>query len=214
MRIAVPPADRSVLLEGIRWETFLDVLEDLGDHRAARVAYDRGRLEIMSPSRGHERVGELLGIFVRVLTEELGLEIGGAGSTTLLREDLERGVEPDRCFYITREAAVRTQDELDLGRDPPPDLAIEVDITRKSLDRLEIYAALGVPEVWRYENGVLLIYQLREGGYVEVNTSSFFPAIPLGGLTRFLERRQEMGENRLVAEFRAWVRAQTSGPSR
>jgi Uma2 family endonuclease len=163
----------------------------------------------MSPSRRHERIKVLLGRLFEVLTEELGMEILAVGSTTLMRVDLERGLEPDASYYLSNEAEIRGRTDLDLHEDPPPDLAIEVDVTRKSLDRLTIYAALGVPEVWRYKEGAIEIYQLREGkGYITTESSSLLPEFPVGELAMFLDLENRMGDNQRVATFRAWVRNQ------
>lgn len=206
MRIVRPPVDGSFLQENVSWTAFLGVLEELGDERGRTLAYDRGTLEIMSPSKRHERIRELLGRFVELLAEEMEIDIQATGSTTLLREDLERGVESDKCFYVGNEGAVRGKDDLDLQRDPPPDLAIEVYITRKSLDRFKIYAAMGVPEAWRYRDGALELFQLREGHYIQIAESSLFPGVPVGELARFLELRSHMSDTSLARALRAWVR--------
>ncbi len=209
MRIVLPSANERILLREVSWASFLKILEDLGDHRSGRVAYDRGTLELMSPSPRHERIKILLSRFLEALTEELHIEIQGVGSTTLLREDIQRGLEPDTSYYITNEVQVRGRTDMDLGRDPPPDLAVEVDVTRKSLDRFPIYAALGVPEVWRYREGVLEIYQLRQGGqYENTEGSTLFPGFPVREIARFLDLKEPIDDNRRVAMFRAWVRAQ------
>src|SRR5262249_518426 len=139
-----------VVLSGVRWHTYEALLHDLGG-RHIRLTYDRGNLEIMAPLFRHERYADVLAELVKALARAAKRRTGGAGSTTFRREDLERGLEPDRCFYIDNLVAVAGKLELDPAHDPPPDLAIEVDIWSSSLNRLEIYAALGVPEVWRYD---------------------------------------------------------------
>jgi Uma2 family endonuclease len=163
----------------------------------------------MSVSRRHDKLSRLLGRFVVVLTEELNLPLDSAGSTTLEREDVDRAIEPDECFYIHNEALIRDRDELDLSTDPPPDLGIEVDISRSSLDRLEIYAKLRIPEVWRCDDERLRVYRRRRTGrYEEVERSRYFPKLNPNDLVTFLRRRGEVDENSLVKEFRAWVRDQ------
>ena len=139
-------------LENIRWQTYLMLLEDLDD-RHIRLTYDHGRLEIMAPSYRHESFSFLVAQIIVVLAEELEIPFIAAKSTTFKRQDLERGLEPDECFYFKSSALIRGKTELDLMEDPPPDLAIEVEITQNVLDRISIYAALGVPEIWRMQEG-------------------------------------------------------------
>jgi Uma2 family endonuclease len=206
MRITLPPAGGTLVVEKVPRAEFLTFLEDLGDNRGSRVAYDRGRLEIVCPSPLQESVKSLLGRFVEVLSEELDIEICAAGSTTLVRKDIARGVESDECFFIRHEARVRGRHDLDLSRDPPPDLAIEVDVTRKSLDRFSIYAVIGVPEVWRHEGGRVEACALRDGEYELVRESLSFPGLAVAELTRFLELRATMGDTAIARRFRAWVR--------
>ncbi|MFE1744510.1 Uma2 family endonuclease [Coleofasciculus sp. H7-2] len=146
----VPPEVR-VILTGVTWQTFKALLADLGSDRACRLAYDQGILEIMVPYQEHEESKILIAEIVTALADELEIEIIQLGSLTLEREDLTRAVEPDTCFYIQNEALVRGK-KIDLQTDPPPDLVVEVDYTSPSLNKFQIYASLGVPEFWRYEN--------------------------------------------------------------
>ena len=143
------PATQRAILQGIRWQTYQALLNDLGDHRAARLTYTQGILEIAMPSKLHEIVNRLMARIVTTLTEELELEIVDAGSTTLDREDLQHGAEPDTCFYIQNAARLQGLDP-DIPDDLPPDLVLEIDITSSSTQRLKTYQKLGVPEVWQY----------------------------------------------------------------
>ena len=143
---------------------------------------------------------------VEATTEELGLEIYSLGSTTWSREDLKRGLEPDECYYIQSEARVRGKTRIDLTIDPPPDLAIEIDITSPSLDRLSIYASLGVPEVWRFDGTQLWIYVLQPDGYGIQDRSTVLPVLDRTKLLDILGRRTQLGENALIRELRRWVR--------
>ena len=196
------------LLRDADWRTYKDILEALGD-RPVRLTYDRGRLEFITLSHRHERSSELLGLFVHVLTEELIRPIQSGGSTTFNREDLDRGLEPDKCFYLENEPKVRDKDELDLNVDPTPDLALEIDISLSSLNRMGIYAAIRVPEVWRYDGQKIRVYQLSaDGQYVETERSLHFPFLPMREVEAFLMRRTQMDETSLVRLFRAWVREQ------
>jgi Uma2 family endonuclease len=215
--MAVTPAEASVepdviqervVLNHIQWSTYEQLLEDLGDDRCRHV-YDRGTLEIMALSQDHERIRCVLGRLLEALTEELGLAILSLGSTTMRRRDLQRGIEPDECYYIQNEGQVRRKRKISWRKDPPPDLAIEVDITRSSLRRMEVHAALGVPEIWRWDGARLLIYWLGENGqYTESSRSRAIPDLDVGSeLTHLVEQRYRKDENSLVRECRDWVRA-------
>ena len=140
-----------VLLKNISWQTYRSLIKDFEQQPAMRLTYDRGLLEIRMPLDPHETYKKLLGRFVEALTEELGIETRSLGSRTCTREDLARGLEPDQCYYIQNESAVWNKEQIDLRQDPPPDLVIEIDITSSSINRLDIYADIGVPEVWRYD---------------------------------------------------------------
>jgi Uma2 family endonuclease len=125
---------------------------------------------------------------------------------TLKRKATNRGIEPDNCYYIQTEPTVRGRQELDLETDPPPDLAIEIDITSSSVNKPGIYSALGVPELWRYNGRVLKFYQLIEGQYVECEFSSAFPLVSIAEMSRFIEQSQTIGEIALLKSFRDWVK--------
>jgi len=201
-------SDEPLLLTGIRWKTYESLLEDIGN-RHIRLTYDRGNLEIMAPLYRHGISTEWLGQLVEVLAEELNTPYCSAGSTTFRRKDLKRGLEPDKCFYFANEIRVRGLEKIDLTRDPPPDLAIEVDVTSSSINRMAIYAALGVPEVWRWREGTLLVYQLQaDGTYATVQASPTFPMIPIAGLAEFVEQANVVDQLTLKRAFRAWVREQ------
>jgi Uma2 family endonuclease len=202
------PAEERIYLENIRWQTYLALLVDLGEHRG-RLTYDHGRLEIVSPSKKHENLKRLLGRLIEAFTEELDIKIQSVSSTTLNREDLQRGVEADECYYVEHEATVREQEEIDLTRDPPPDLVVEVEVSRRLIPRIPIYAAMGIPEIWRYDGKTLRVSRLdsASGQYVEVKASKVFPMLPPLEVARFLEQRGSVDETQLVRSFRSWVRS-------
>ncbi len=200
------PAEQRTVLRNISWQTFETLLKETGEDRGSRFAYDCGTLEIMTPLFGHENPKSNLGNFIIALAEELEIEIKSAGSTTLKRKIKNRGIEPDNCYYIQNELAVRGKQELDLETDPPPDLAIEIDITSSSVNKLGIYSTLGIPELWRYNGRVLKFYQLAEGQYVECNFSLAFPIVSVTEMSRFIEQSKTSGEIALLKSFRAWVR--------
>ena len=202
---ALVPEQRVVVHE-LDWNRYRKIADAMGDAHV-RLTYNEGSLEFMTLSHGHERCSNLIGRFIEALTEELDLPIQSGGSTTLNREDLDRAAEPDQCFYIDNEPLVRGKDEIDLAIDPPPDLVVEVDITRSSRARMKIYSAMRIPEVWRYDGAVLRVLQLEDAGeYLEVAESRFFPGISPLKVSEFLSQRTQMDANRLVRGFRQWVR--------
>ena len=197
-----------ILLKNISWKTYESLLNELGEHGGIRLTYDRGTLEIMTPLAPHEGSKKILGRFVESVSEELNIEIRSLGSLTCRREDLARGLEPDQCYYIQNENVVWDKEQIDLNQDPPPDLVVEIDVTSSSIDRLSLYASLGVPEVWRYDGNRLIIYQLEAEEYVERDVSPTFPFLSQVEMLRFLELRRTTKENALLRLFREWVRTQ------
>ncbi len=202
-----PPilSSQRILLEGVSWTTYQTVLAELGDHRSARLAYDRGLLEITIPSDFDETRTKLLERMIEALTEELDLPIKGFRSTTLNREDLSQGAEPDSCYYIQNAGKIQGR-SLDLERDPPPDLILEVDISSPSKKRMAIYAQIGTPEIWRYVKGGVKIYGLEEGGYVLQESSPSFSFVSAARINGFLADADAQDENALVRAWRKWIR--------
>ena len=201
------PSGQRVLLKDVSWQEFEAILSELGEHRAARVAYDNGILEIMTPLPEHERNQETISDLVKALLEELDIEFLPLGSTTFKNQLMSKGIEPDNCFYIQNEAAVRVKDRLDLTVDPPPDLALEIDVTSRT--HPNIYEALKVPELWRFEKGKLQINVLQEGKYVELTFSPTFPNFPLSqAIPEYLLQCKTVGRNKNMRAFRSWVREQ------
>jgi len=195
-----------LVLYGIDWKTYLRLVRAFAERPSIRLTYDRGVLEIMSPLLEHDTDGDFLGVLARILTEELNLPIMGGGSTTLRRRRKRRGLEPDRCYWIANESKMRGKRAFDPHVDPPPDLAIEIDVTNSSLDRMDIYAALKVPEVWRLDNQALTFHVLGpDGHYCQVPQSQVFPGLMPTDLVRFLNLRTQMDENAVIRQFRAWV---------
>ncbi len=202
---AIPTMSESrILLRGIRWETYERLLDDA---EQARLTYDRGDLEIMTPSRRHEAWKKLASRMIEAMTEELEVPISSGGSTTLVHPDLERGIEPDECYWVQNEARVRGNLDLDLLIDPAPDLVLEAEASRSILDRIDILASLGVGEVWRYDGERLVIHVLGEdGSYRESPTSACFPWLHLEPFTRHLKRAGDTDETTWIRAFRVWVR--------
>jgi Uma2 family endonuclease len=202
------PSGQRVVLRNVSWEEFEVILQEMGDHRTARVAYYDGLLEIMSPSPEHEYFKETIGDAVKDMAETLELDYESYGSTTWRRQAKQAGLEPDNCFYFQNEARVRGKLQFDLNQDPPPDLALEIDITSQSLERFPIYARLGVPELWCYDAELLRMYHLQNGHYVEVEQSAIFPQLNIGTLPQLIEAHRSTGRLALRRSVRAWVREQ------
>ncbi|HBL11214.1 MAG TPA: hypothetical protein DD379_07370 [Cyanobacteria bacterium UBA11162] len=195
-----------VTLRGVSWQTYKALMADVGDDRAWRIAYDRGVLEIRMPLQKHEVPKILIGNFVTAIADELEIEIMELGALTLERKDLTCAVEPDTCFYIENESTVRGKDEINLPDDPPPDLVVESDYTSSSLNKFTLYASLGVPELWRYRNNTLEVYQLREGKYERSEQSAIFSFLPIAEVPGFIEQSKTMGQRAAVRLFRQRIR--------
>ena len=210
MVVTLQRADR-VVLTNISWEQFENLLTNLGDQRAAHIAYDNGSLEIMTPLPEQEHFKEVLGDAVKDIADELDLDYESYGSTTWRKRAKMAGVEPDNCFYFQNEAVVRGRLDLDLSQgDPPPDLALEIDLTSKSLDRFPIYARLDVPEIWCYDQGKLKIYHLQADKYVTAETSLALPNLPIKHLPQIIEDHRSQGRRVIRQAIRHWVREQKS----
>jgi Uma2 family endonuclease len=203
---AQAPSEQRFLLRAVDWKTYRAISRAL-EGRHLRLTYDRGNLEFMTISSTHGNYSRLLGRLIFVLAEEYGLPISSFGDMTCDREDLDRGAEPDECFYLENEPRIRGREEIDLTTDPPPELIVEIDISRSSRNRLSIYAAMGVPEVWQFNGETLRVHQRgADGQYAVSDHSRHFPSLPVGELSAFLHRRTQMDEVSLVRSFRAWVR--------
>lgn len=208
-------AEQRLILHNISWNAYETILEALDEHRSAHLTYDRGRLEIMVPLEPHESASDLIGLFIRILAEELDVNLKSLRSTTLKRADLERSPEADNCYYIQNEPLVRGK-IVDLNFDPPPDLVVEVEITHSDIDKLDLYARIGILEFWRYDGRCLQIYELREGKYRETETSPAFPHTWLTPktLSDFISQCQKQGETQSSKAFRKWVQQQERTRSR
>lgn len=203
-QIDVLPGQR-VILRNVNWNQFEAILTELGEQRSTRLAYSRGMLEIMAPLPEHEQTKIVIADLLKVLLDELDMDWEPLGSTTFKREDMQAGIEPDDCFYIQNHALMIGRTRIDLNIDPPPDLAIEIDVTSKT--QLSAYEALQVPEIWRYQNRELQISVLHEGKYVETQTSSTFPGFPvIEGISRFPEMSRSAGTRPALKAFRQWIR--------
>jgi Uma2 family endonuclease len=201
-----PSLTDHAVLHGVSWDDYEKILSEIGNG-PTRVTYFEGSIEIMPPLPLHERPSRAIGRLVEELTLEMGLPVATFGSTTFRRREEESGLEPDECFYIQNEAVVRDMTRFNPAKHPPPDLAIEVDITRRSIPREPIYARLKVAEIWRYDGQRLAIRLLSaDGTYREVAKSVVFPFLPMDQLVKFVHRMLAEEQNAAFREFRKWVR--------
>jgi len=199
------PIGGKLFLSDVSWDEYEELLEELDGKRHVRISYDNGRMEIMTLSPEHEMPASLFGYLIQVLTEELDLEFVSIRSTTLRRKSRLQGKEPDDCFYIGDLTRILGKKRLDIDYDSPPDLAIEVDVTSSTIDKMAIYAGLGVPEVWRYDNYEVEFHQLAGKGYRQVQASVRFPFLPPSVVTDHLHIGYAQGINTMRRAFREWV---------
>ncbi len=210
MTSVLNPTEQKVIIENVSWQTYERLLADLADRSAPRLTYDCGVLEIMSPTPRHEELNRNLALIVTILAAALGLDVRNLGSTTFRREDLGRGFEPDSCFYIEHEAAVRGKAKIDLSQDPPPDLVIAIDITSGSLDKFPLYGQVGVPEIWRYDGHRLTIFHLLNDEYQASESSRAFRGITAADLAHLLQESLNQPSTQWIRSLQDWANRQKS----
>ena len=197
-----PIGEQRVVLRGLSWNAYLQILDSLPESRGARLTFDDGVLEITVPSELHEFSGRLIERFISTLVELMGLRMKTMGSTTMNYPHLKKGAEPDNAYYIQNQPLVKGRD-VDFSQDPPPDLVVEVDITHTDIAKNRFYSSLGVLEFWRFDEKVWRVYQLQEWVYIEVEVSPTFPQVPKDRLYAFLEEAKE-DEIEAVRSLRTW----------
>ena len=204
------PEQRTVLNQ-VSWQTFINLLDDLGDNRVIRLYYDQGVLEIMTPLGEHENNNRFIECLIGVIADELNLNLKRFGSLTLKREELLKGAEPDSCYYLENEPLVRHKQNINLESDPPPDLVLEIDMTSSSLDKQTIYAAFEIPELWRYNGQELEVFVLDKTtqSYQNSIQSLHFPWLPLEVIPQYIRQSLRDGETATLKSFRTWVRKLT-----
>lgn len=196
---------QQILLDRVSWQQFESILAELGERRAARISYSNGLLEIMVPLPEHEKAKEIIGDIVKILLTDRGIDYDALGSTTLKSEKMIQGVEPDACFYIQNQSFSLGKNRLDLSIAPPPDLAIEIDLTSRT--QLDNYRSLGVPELWRYDKQGLQIYLLQGGEYVKSFVSPTFSNLPIVELVNNCVRQsRSIGSSQAIKEVRNWIK--------
>jgi Uma2 family endonuclease len=206
MPVVLSPPEQRVILKGVSWETYERLLAEHQESSGTRFTYNCGFLEIVVLSARHEKPNRTLALLVEVLAEEMQLNIERLGSTTFKRRDLLKGFEPDSCFYIQHADAISGKENIDLSVDPPPDLVIEIDITSPSLDKLPIYAAVGVPEVWRYDGEQVTIYRLEGESYGTEARSAVLPPLTGEVATNFLDESTQLKSTVWLRRVREWAR--------
>jgi Uma2 family endonuclease len=211
MATVVSLPEQRIVLDNITWDVYEQLLATHRDCSVPRFTYDRGRLEIMSPSAEHEELKHMVALFVEVIAEEMHINVRGLGSTTFRREDLQRGFEPDACFYVQSATRIRGKTELDLTIDPPPDVVTEVDLTNPSLPKFSIFAQLGVPEVWRYDGRRWQIFQLVDEEYVTQVQSTAFPGLTAEVMTVLLGESRSPERLVWLRRVRTWMREPRTG---
>lgn len=205
--IAHLPAGGTLTFQHVPWRQYEALLEDVGERYHVRVYYDRGCVEVMKPPLLHAWHQAFISQLMHVLTDELGGDLTALGSSTFKYEGWLQALEPDACFYVQNAARVIGIKRFDPSMPPPPpDIAVEIDITSESLNRFHTYARLGVPEIWRYDQRQVEIYHLTETGYVQAAASRAFPFLTAAVLLQFLERSQTEGQSATLRAFRAWVK--------
>lgn len=199
------------LLCDVPWESYIAISDALPDRPALRITYDRGSLEFRTTSQQHGIYNKRLARLVETAAEECDVPIKPGGNTTFRREDLERGLEPDDCFWIAHEAQMRTREEWDPVKDPPPDLVLEIEISRSAINRLRLYASLGVAEVWRCDGDTIRVHVLQpDGSYLPSDASPTFPGIPPAEVMAFVRAKESVGYLGMVRAFQEWVRQRKS----
>lgn len=202
---AAPRGDEGrIVLMDVSWDQYETLLDLFKDH-PLRLTYDRGTLELMTPLSIHERYKMLIGRMIDVMTLEWGIRIVAVGSTTFRSEQASRGIEPDQCYYLANIDGVADWARVDLAVDPPPDLAVEVDVTSDSALRLGIHAGLKIPEVWRFDGVRLQVLRLEGDAYRPVAASVVLPSAPIAEMTRFLARYNMGDDTAWTLEFRDWL---------
>jgi Uma2 family endonuclease len=211
-RPASPPGteedqEQCFLIDDVSWDSYLAIGNALQDRPGLRLTYDQGRLELMSTSPRHEFYKKRLSRLLDVLAEELNQPTISAGNMTFQKQALARGIEADDCYWVQHEPQMRGKLEWDPEVDPPPDLAVEIEISRTVLSRLAIYAAFKIAEVWRFNGTMLQVLRLQpDGTYQQISESICFPQIPIDEITRFLSLDGSNDNLTVIREFRQWIK--------
>ena len=208
------PEDASVTFRDVTWDEYEELLEQVGEAPGLRISYDNGSLQVMTISAEHEKYAQFINSLIAGIRLRLRMNILAFGSATIRKRKRRKGNEPDACFYVQSASLIGNRVQLDFESDPPPDIAVEIDVHHDSRSKFPIYAALGVPEIWRYDGEEMTIYHLGEDAtehesmYVEQETSAALPMLSAQLLTEMLERMRRDGELSALLAFDGWLQSQ------
>jgi Uma2 family endonuclease len=201
------PEDTEVIFHGATWEEYEELLDQVGEAAGLRISFNDGTLKVMSLSSEHEKYVRFIEGLIVAIKLRLRINIVSFGSTTMSKRRKSKGNEPDACFYVQTAAVIGNRIELDFSIDPPPDVVLEVDIHHDSKGNDAIYAALGVPEIWRYDEWAMTIYHLQEGEYVVAEASRALPMLNGEILTEYMNRMLRDGEFEALLAFDGWLQS-------
>ena len=213
MRDVLSLPEQRVVLHNVSWETYERLLAEHIDCSSPRFTFDHGELEIVTLSAEHERYSRRIADLIGALADEMDVEAEDLGSTTYKRQELERGFEPDSCFYVQNIERVLGKDRIDLAVDPPPDLVVEVDITSPSISKLPMFAEFGIPEVWRFDGERLSMLPLSHGAYQETDNSEVFSGVSAKAISQLMAQVKSLGRTGWLRLVRVWAREQYSKSS-
>ena len=201
------PPDTSVVFHNVSWEEYEELLDQVGDANWLRISFNDGTLKVMSPSSFHEKYADFIKSMVTVVMLRLRINILFFGSTTIRKRKKSKGKEPDACFYVQTADVIGHRINLDFAVDPPPDVVVEIDIHHDSIDSFQLYSALGVPEIWRYDGQEMTIYHLRQDEYQIAEASSALPMLTGSILADYLARMRQDGEFAAIIAFDEWLQS-------
>ena len=212
--VAQLPEDASVTFHDVSWDEYEELLEQVGEAPGLRVSYDNGSLHVMTISAEHEKYSEFIKSLIAGLRLRLQINILAFGSATMRKPRRSAGHEPDASFYVQTAPLIGNKIQLDFETDPPPDIVVEVDVHHDSRPRFRVYAALGVPEIWRYDGKAVTMYYLateaqdgEPSKYLERNTSIALPMLTAQVLTEMLDRMRKDGELSALLAFDEWLQS-------
>ncbi len=204
------PDDTVITFHNVGWEEYEDLLEQVGEASGLRISFDDGTLKVMTLSSEHEKYERFLEKLLTAIVLRLRINILSFGSATMRKRNKHKGNEPDACFYVQTADAIGNRLHIDFEIDPPPDIAVEVDVHHDSRDKFSIYAGLGVPELWRFDGQTMIIYVLERDRYEEVIASRALPMLTSQILTEVLTSLPDKGEFQALAAFDEWLKSQQS----
>jgi len=201
------PAGATLVFEDVSWDEYEELLEEMEGRPGWRVTYDEGKLQIISPKSGHEEYKRFIERLIDAVSDEFDINVEPRGSTTWKRKP-DKGAEGDTCYYVANAESIIGKRDIDIAKDPPPDLIVEIDSTSESVGKFGIYAAFRVPEVWRYDvkHNRFHMYELKAGKYSEIPSSRSFPFLTPQALVKFMDLSKAQGQKKALAAFRQWLK--------